>query len=141
MRMVEVLVPFEGPQRQFILRAVHGAGFRPAPDDEPLHLEYPDEPTGLAIPVHLVQAVGASLKKVLGRAHAGTRFGIKIRVASCEDLMLQRVASDVPGHAESVIELFRRNTNRFDAAYLKQESEASGTFQLIRAAWKQSKEA
>jgi hypothetical protein len=139
-RRIELLVPFEGPQKQTVLGAARGEGLRPAPDDEPLHLEYPDAATGAVIPVDLIQAVSSSHKKVVSRAQQLEALGARVRAASVEDLILQRAASDRPGHAESVIELFRRAAERVDAAYLKQEAEATGAFDRVKAAWKKSRE-
>ena len=139
-RHLELLVPFEGPQRQTVLSAARGEGLRPAPDDEALHLEYPDAATGAVIPVDLIQAVSSSHKKILARAQQLEALGALVRAASVEDLILQRACSDRPGHAESVIELFRRHAERVDAAYLKQEADATGAFDRVKAAWKKSRE-
>lgn len=138
-RRIEVLVNFEGPQRQAVLFAVSGAGLRPASDDEPLHLVYGDEAAGTLVPIHLVQAMTSFQKRLITRAQSVEVMHVQARVASCEDLILMRAASDHPGHAESVVELFRAAANKIDAAYIKKEAEAAGTFDQVRAAWKQAK--
>jgi hypothetical protein len=138
-RRIEVLVNFEGPQRQAVLRAVTNEGLRPAPDDEPLHLVFGDDAAGTLVPIDLVQVVTSFHKRLIPRAQSMDVMHVKARVASCEDLILMRAASGEPGDAESVVDLFRAGVNKVDAAYLKKEAEAVGIFEQVRAAWKKAK--
>lgn len=136
---IEVLVYFEGPQRESVLGAARGEGLRQAPDDEPLHLELVDPTTGTTVPVDLLQAVSPTHKRILSRAQPVEIQRVSAKAAAPEDLILLRAASDHPGHPESLVDLFRAAINRIDAAYLKKEAEAAGTFEQVKAAWKQAK--
>src|SRR5579862_4285111 len=139
-RLIEVLVHFEGPQRDTVLSAARGEGLRATPDGEALHLQYTDSKVAGMVPVHLVQAVTAFHKQVLTRAQMVNVLRIGARVATCDDLILLRAGSSEPGHRESVIDLLRAAASRIDAAYLKKEAEAAGVFDKLKSAWQQARQ-
>ena len=137
---VELLIAFEGPQRETILGAARGEGLQAAPGGEPLHLQYTDAKLGGTAPVEIIQASSPFKKQVLGRAQPSAVFNVQVKVATCEDLILLRATSAEPGHRESVIELLRGTAGRLDGAYVKKEAEAAGVFDQLKAIWAQAKQ-
>lgn len=129
-RFIELIVAFEGPQRESVLSAARGEGLQPAADDEPLHLQFD------GIPVHLRQANSPYHKQVISRAQPAQALQVRVRIAAVEDLMILIAAGD---HARTV-DLLRANSSTLDAGYLKKEAAAAGVFDWIRAAWGEAKQ-
>ncbi len=125
---VELLVSSTEAQRDTLLGAVRGEGLQAAPGGGPLNLRFPDAKLGGSALVDLVEATTPFLKQVLTRAQPGAVYGVQVRVATFEDLILARAGSTAPADVESVIELLRGAAARIDGAYLKKEAEAAGTF-------------
>jgi hypothetical protein len=136
---VELLIAFEGPQRETILGAARGEGLQAVPGGEPFNLQFTDAKLGGTAPVDIIQASSPFHKQVLARAQPGAVFNVQVKVATCEDLILLRAASTAPGHRESVIELLRGTAGRLDGAYVKKEAEAAGIFDQLKAAWQAAK--
>lgn len=136
---VELLVSSTEAQRDTLLGAVRGEGLRQAPGGGPLNLVFPDAKLGGEAPVDLIEATTPFLKQVITRAQPGAVVGVQVRVATFEDLILQRAGSSEPGDIEIVIELLRGAAARIDGAYLKKEAEAAGTFAQLKSTWQKAK--
>jgi hypothetical protein len=138
-RGVELLIPSGEAQRATILSAARGEGLQQEPGPAPLRLKYTDAKLGGSAIVDLVEAATPFQKRVIGRAQPGPVLQMHLPVATCEDLILFRVATDVPADREIVVELLRANAARIDAPYLKREAEGAGTFDRLKGAWQEAK--
>jgi len=138
-RGVELLVPSGEAQRPTILSAARGEGLQQEPGPSPLRLKYLDARLGGNAGVELVEASTPFQKQMIGRAQPGPVLQMHLPVATCEDLILLRVATDAPADRQIVIELLRANAGRIDAPYLKKEAEGAGTFERLKGAWQEAK--
>jgi hypothetical protein len=137
---VELLISSNEAQRETVLGAARGEGLQQAPGGIPLNLRFNDAKTGGAANVDLVEANTPYLKQIMTRAQPGAVFNVQVKVATCEDLIILRAGSSVPGHPESVIELLRGTAGRIDGAYIKKEAEAAGVFTQLKTLWQQAKQ-
>ena len=134
-KSIQLLVPSGEAERGAILGAARGEGLQQEPGPSPLRLKYPDAKLGGEVGVDLVEAASPFLKQVISRAQRGPVLQMTLPVASCDDTILLAVASGGDG----VIELLRANAGRIDAAYLKKEAEAAGTFDRLKSAWQEAR--
>src|SRR5688572_10344795 len=132
---IKLLVPSGEAERGAILGAARGEGLQQEPGPAPLRLKYADAKLGGEVGVDLLEASTPFLKQVIGRAQRGPVLQMTLPVASCDDVILLGVDSDRDG----VIELLRANAGRIDAAYLKKEAEAAGTFYRLKSAWQEAR--
>lgn len=139
LRRLELLVSFEGPQRDNVLSAARAEGFQPAPDDEPLHFQHVDDARGDVARVDILQAVSPFQRQVLARSQASAILGTPTRVATCEDLILLRAGTKSLADWRRVVELLRVTSGTLDGVYLKKEAEANRVFNRVKAAVQQSR--
>jgi hypothetical protein len=139
-RRVELLLSSGELQRETILGAARGEGLQQMPGAGPLNLQFTDPRLGGTTVVDLVETVTPFHKKVFTRAQPGVFLEVRVRVATCEDLILLRAGSPLPADRESVIELLRLNGAGIDAAYLKETAKATGVFDQLKSTWQQAKQ-
>lgn len=121
-------------QRQAIIAAAQKEGMTPGEDKEgQIRLNYK------GVPIRLVESASAFQRQVLARAVPGVVIGVRSLVATPEDLILMRAASDSPGHRESVVALMKIHAGKLDPDYLKAQAEAAGIFDRIKALWREAK--
>ncbi|HEX7900082.1 MAG TPA: hypothetical protein VF950_20105 [Planctomycetota bacterium] len=90
------------------------------------------------VSVRMLEAVSPFHRLVLSRAEPGVVLGVRSFVATPEDLILLRTASEAPSDKASVLELMRLKTGKLDADYLKAQAEAVGKFEKLKVLWKES---
>jgi len=139
-RRVELLLSSGELQRETILGAARGEGLQQMPGAGPLNLQFTDPRLGGTTVVDLVETVTPFHKKVFARAQPGVFLEVRVRVATCEDLILLRAGSPLPTDRESVIELLRLNGVGIDAAYLKETAKSTGVFDQLKSTWQQAKQ-
>jgi hypothetical protein len=137
---IELLISSTESQLEAILSAARGEGLQAAPQGGPLHLQYTDAKAGGTTAVDLILAATPFLQQVLSRAQPGDVLQVKVRVATCEDLILLRAGSTQPADVDRIVELLRGSAGKIDGAYLKNEAQAAGVFDLLKAAWQQAKQ-
>lgn len=130
--VLELLTPSGPAQRDAVLGAARGEGFRQEPGDK-LRLTFVDGRANTSVTVELTEATTPFHAQVLRRAQPGVVVQMNLLLASCEDVML--LTTD----AAALTELLRCNAGRIDGAYLKKEAEAAGTFDRIKSAWQAAK--
>lgn len=91
------------------------------------------------VPIRLVEAASPFQRQVLARSQPGVVLGVRSLVATPEDLILMRAASDSPGHRESVVALMKVHAGKLDPDYLKAQAEAAGVFDKVKVLWKEAK--
>lgn len=136
---VRLLVPSGPENRDAILGAARGEGLQQKPGPEPLRFTYTDAKLGATAEVELVEAATPFHKQVVGRAERAPILQMMLPLATCDDVILLGIASELPGDRDGVIELLRANAGRIDAAYLKREAEAAGTFDKLKSAWQEAR--
>jgi|ERR1043166_939570 hypothetical protein len=138
---VELLIPSGEEHRDAILGAARGEGLQQASDGSgSLHLRYTDAKLGGTVSVELIEATTPFHQKVLGRARRDSVLEIQMRLATCEDLLLWSAGMALPADREILIDLLRATAGRLDGAYLKQEAQAAGVFDVIKVAWQATRQ-
>jgi hypothetical protein len=136
---VRLLVP-SGPQnRDAILGAARGEGLQQKQGPEPLQFTHTDAKSGTTAEVLLVEAATRFQRQVIARAQRAPVLDVMLPLASCDDVILLGIASELPADRDGVIELLKANAGRIDAAYLKREAEAAGTFDRLKSAWQEAR--
>lgn len=133
-RVLELLMATNEKQRAAILIAAKAQGFA-ALEAPPNWLRFK---TGDA-EIRILEATTPFHRTLMSRAMPEKVLGIWSLVATPEDLILHRVASELASDKESVIELFKLKADKLDPDYLKQQAETAGTFDRVKAAWKTSR--
>ena len=130
-----LLVPSGETHRDAIRSAARGEGLQ---QESPtgLKFKYTDAKLGGTADIELVEAATPFQKQVIGRAQRDGVLEMTLPLATCDDVILLGIASD---DRESVVELLRANAGRIDAAYLKKEAEAAGTFDRLKSAWQEAR--
>ncbi|MBI2933459.1 MAG: hypothetical protein HYY16_17580 [Planctomycetes bacterium] len=144
---VELLTPFGEAQRDAVLSAARGEGFKQSPDSVmpaapgsfTSRVSYTDAKPAATVNLELREAATPYLKQVLNRAQRRWVFDVELAVATCEDLILMRAGSADSADCEDVIGLLRANAGRIDAQYMKREAEATGVFEGLKRAWLEAK--
>jgi hypothetical protein len=139
MKRIEIMVGSTPSQRDTLLSALRQQGLQQLPDGRPLQLRFVNEELGAAAPVDLSEASTPPLKQLLARAQTGIAFDQELEVASSEDLILQRISSDVPGDVDYAVELLRENLSLIDGAYLKKEAQSAGILDQLKEVWQKAK--
>lgn len=144
---VDLLTPTGADLREAIFSAARGEGLRQAaepvtglPGSPTLRLSYADAKLNATAEIAVLEASTPRLKKVLSRAQQGSVLQMPLGLATCDDLILMRAGSALPGDRDGVIELLRHNAGRIDASYLKKEAEESGVFDQLKSAWQAAKQ-
>ena len=137
---IELLISAAAAQLETVLSAARGEGLQPAPGGGPLNLQYTDAKLGGTAAVDLISADTPYLKQVLTRAQPGDALQVRMRVATCEDLILLRAGSTLPADVDRVVELLRGSAGKIDGAYLKKEAETAGVFDQLKATWQKAKQ-
>ena len=137
---VELLLPTGEAQREAIMGASRGEGLQQVNGAGAMSFRYNDAKLGASAGVELIEASTPFLKTVIARAQPRVVLQSQINTASCEDLILLRAVSELPADREVIIELLRATAAGMDAAYLKREAEAAGTFGRIKSAWAEAKQ-
>jgi len=131
---VDFLISTGEKQRLAILAAAQREGL--APTESPpglLRLTYK------TATVRMLEATSPFHRLMLSRAEPGVVLGVRSFVASPEDLILMRAASDAPADRAAMIELMKVFAGKLDPDYLKTQAEAVGRFDKVRSAWQESK--
>lgn len=89
--------------------------------------------------VRILEASTPFHRLILSRAEPGVVLGTRSFVATPDDLILLRAGSEAQGDRESVIELMRIHAKKLDPGYLKERAESAGTFEKVKALWKEAK--
>jgi hypothetical protein len=139
-RRIELLISSGELQRETVLGAARGEGLQQIPGAGPLNLQFTDTILGGTAFVDLVETTLPFHKKVLDRAQAGVFLELRVRVATCEDLILLRAASPLPADRDAVLELLRLSADKIDAAYLKEAAKAIGVFDQLKTTWQLAKQ-
>jgi len=131
---LDLLMATNEKQRAAILAAGKSQGFTP--------LEAPAGTLRLRageVEVLIHEAKTPLQRQALSRAMPERVLGIWSLVATPEDLILMRAASDVASDRDSVIEMFKLKADKLDPDYLRARAEADGIFDRVKAAWKTSR--
>lgn len=138
-KRVELLISIGQTQQESLLSAARAEGLFPASGIGRLSLKLVDPKLGALVDVDLMQVTLAFHREVIGRSKPDFIYGIPVRVASCEDLIVLRAGSATPGHRESVIEMLRAAVNRLDASYLRRAAQTLGVMEPLKTAWLEAK--
>ncbi|MBI4564110.1 MAG: hypothetical protein HY716_05385 [Planctomycetes bacterium] len=146
---IELLISSGETQRDLIFSAARGEGLQQAaedpvralPEQVTLHLRYTHAKLGISVGLTLFETVTPSQKQMFSRAQRGLVHQMKLRVATCEDLILLLADSRVPADREIVVGLLRANAGGIDAQYLKREAEAARIFDKVKSAWQEARQA
>ncbi|MBV8881220.1 MAG: hypothetical protein JO332_14740 [Planctomycetaceae bacterium] len=136
---VDLLVPTGEAQRATIQGAARGEGCQTVSGAGPLSFRFSDAKLNASTPIEILEATTPFHKQVLERAKPRVFLQMQLNAASVEDLILFCAASGTPADKESMIELLRGYAGTMDAAYVKKEAQAAGSFDALKAAWAEAK--
>jgi len=136
---IELLVPPGEEHRDAIRSAARGEGFQEAATAGALRFRFSDAKFNATTEADIVEASSPFLKQVHGRAQPGVILDMQLPLATCEDLILLRAASEHPADRASVVELLRCTAGRMDAQYLKEEAQKAGALEKLKVAWQEAK--
>jgi hypothetical protein len=95
-------------------------------DQTILHFWFPLREQGLSIRLDIIQASGPDSREVLDRAVMRKVDGFSLPVASCEDLVLLKLAAGRPVDLADARDLLAVNRDALDQAYLQSRAARKG---------------
>lgn len=134
-------------QTAAIVEAFRKAGFahmvnadrRRIDDKWILHFWFPVRDRGFSIRVDLILVSGPEGKQVLERAVLRQIDGVQVSVASCEDLILLKLAAGRPIDVADAVELLAIHAGRLDMEYLRRQARQNEVGDALKQACDQAK--
>ena len=129
---------------QEIVAALRGGGFahldradrRRIEDKTVLHFWFPLRPQGISVRLDLIAGEGPEYDELLDRAVRRKINGFDIPVASCEDLILLKLAAGRAIDLADVQELLKINGPNLDRIYLRSRAASRRLEKKLEEAWK-----
>lgn len=131
---VDLLLLADAAHRESVLQNARAHGLSPDPVHPEVRIEgvtilrllYTDPKYGLTIHVDLMEAGTPFLEAVVGRAIRARVQGEDLRLATCEDLVLMKLAAGRPIDRVDATELMRVNAGSLDRGYLRAQAKTLG---------------
>jgi len=126
-----------------VVESLRGAGFahmeradrRRIEDKTVLHFWFPLRPQGISVRIDLIACDGVEYEEVLDRAVRRKIDGFTVPVASCEDLVLLKLAAGRPIDLTDARELLAIQGKGLDRDYLRTRAARRGLQHALDDAW------
>ncbi|MEW6747405.1 MAG: hypothetical protein AB1486_32135 [Planctomycetota bacterium] len=135
-----VALPWSKASYLRIVEGLRGAGFahleradrKHLEDKTVLHFWFPLREHGYSIRLDIIVAQGARYDEIIQRCSIRKIDGLTVRVASCEDLVLLKLAAGRPIDRADAGELLTINSSTIDRAYLEDRASELGLTNELR---------